>query len=689
MAMDDARMARLQAMMDLLMAPPGGGGGGGGGGARAGGDSRESGALPDFVARTVLVRTATLRELRRLKQLPLPRRVPVLLTRVVLRGVPSVPGGIFSPLLHVSTAPYQGATTRVIYSSAWTNPVPLCYPSAPAAGAGAGAIAFPMAARITGDILLSCTALSVAPGTLVAIGHQQAAGGVGGAANGGFTPPAGAGAGGATVGGNAALSSAPSSAALFRFSFHTAFMLGDAAAAALGTAGARDASGSSACVYRLPLADLDIEHRKKNEGMFPRGFSVELHFSFDAAAVVAPAVAAKAAGAGAAPATLRGGSAPVGERHSSPAGTPAAELELPPFRAASAPAAPVAPVVADGCGQPPSVDDELAASLGALQAITGVVASGAGGGAPTAAAAAAAADDDDDDDDDDEASLDGTASVVDEELGDHPHDAAPAPQRTVVGLRVDSHSGTPVPVVLLQHAGGVGGVGTGSGPLLSGSGHLEDMDATSGGGGGGDVVAMGNLAKAGGVLGTTWRRRFCVLRRVSLAPAAPPSECSQPPALLASAVAGAATAALSVTGSAALQVTLGQLHYFASSRDATPRGSIPLSLASLRRTRVTWPPGHPGAAAAAAAAAADVDDRDAGEEEGARDGGAAAAPAAPGGGVGTPGGRDRPFTIALRSRGRRFFLQAADEADLRRWLAALAALVPGGEAVPPQLRAAP
>ena len=289
-------------------------------------------------------------------------------------------------------------------------------------------------------------------------------------------------------------------------------------------------------------------------------------------------------------------------------------------------------------------------------------------------------------------------------------------QRRSVAFRLNPASNTPVPVVLVQdgasgsitaghitgssaYVSGGGGAPHESGGL-SGTGSL-DISAMGGAGGAGgtDIVIMGNLIKAGGVMGNAWRRRWCVLRRFKT-PVLLSAE-----AAAASANSGAGKGA--ITGSAALQVPLGCIYYFASSRDAAPRGAIMLSLAALQRTRVTWPPGHPAGAALASALAAlasrgggtsgsaaggspDVDDHDV-DEEG--DGAAADAAGARGSkassgiNTGTAGSRDRPFTIALRARGRRFFLQAADEGDLRRWLAALAALVPpnSGLEAPPQL----
>jgi len=155
------------------------------------------------------------------------------------------------------------------------------------------------------------------------------------------------------------------------------------------------------------------------------------------------------------------------------------------------------------------------------------------------------------------------------------------------------------------------------------------------------ILALGNLVKAGGVLGNAWRRRFCVLRRLAPAGGAP-------------------------SGSAALQVPLGTLTYFTSSRDAAPRGVLPISVGTLRTARVCWPP----CARTASSLAPPPHETEQLEEE------EEPLPA---------GARDLPLVFSFRAKGRRFFLQAADEAELRMWLAALAALVPQGVQVPAQL----
>lgn len=97
---------------------------------------------------TVWVRWEAAHALRSIRQLPIPRVVTVRVTKLIINGVPNLPGG-FQPVLLLTTAPYQGAETRVIYSSAWHNPTPHSY------GPEDQCVLFNMRAEIKGDVLFT------------------------------------------------------------------------------------------------------------------------------------------------------------------------------------------------------------------------------------------------------------------------------------------------------------------------------------------------------------------------------------------------------------------------------------------------------------------------------------------------------------------------------------------------------
>jgi hypothetical protein len=163
--------------------------------------SRSSGGP---AALTVWVRWEAARRLRSIRQLPLPTLVTIRVTKVVLTGVPVIPGG-FAPVLTLTTAPYQGAETRVLYSSAWHNPSPPLY--APEDRV----IVFALRAEMRGDVL--------------------------------FT-----------------LRHALDGREVLRFALHSTFLASE------GVKG----------VCRLSKADVDMEKRSKNERVLPDDFSLEL-----------------------------------------------------------------------------------------------------------------------------------------------------------------------------------------------------------------------------------------------------------------------------------------------------------------------------------------------------------------------------------------------------------------------------
>jgi hypothetical protein len=118
----------------------------------------------------VVVRWAAAQSLRSLRALPLPHILPVSLSKIILHSVPDVPGGLV-PQLEITTAPYQGAKTAVLFNSAWHTPAPETYTRATH-----DSIMWSMKAVLRGDVLLT-------------LRHQ------------------------------------PANSALFRVAFHTSFML--------------------------------------------------------------------------------------------------------------------------------------------------------------------------------------------------------------------------------------------------------------------------------------------------------------------------------------------------------------------------------------------------------------------------------------------------------------------------------
>jgi len=100
------------------------------------------------VTEPVPVRVAAAERLRSLRSLPTPKQPPLLLHKVIMSGIPDLPGG-FTPLLHICTAPFQGGTTRLIYNSAWHSARAVTYTPSD------GMAVFTVRAIVQGDLLVS------------------------------------------------------------------------------------------------------------------------------------------------------------------------------------------------------------------------------------------------------------------------------------------------------------------------------------------------------------------------------------------------------------------------------------------------------------------------------------------------------------------------------------------------------
>jgi hypothetical protein len=315
---------------------------------------RAAGALADG---SVRVSPSAILAVRRMKALPLPRRVPVCITKVMLNGIPSIPGG-FCPVLQISTAPYQGAETKVIYNSSWhARAFKVYHP----AGTGTESTIVTAAADTSAALSVPSGANPIGGGGAAGIRaggiprhpHLQRYGGGGTGVklvsanhHPSFAVPAGEGIGieefhafpdmqaivrgdvlvscrNALAGGAGAPGSgnAPDGAAskgggeVFRFSFHTCFMIRE---------------GVEGC-FRLHLKDVDMEKRDKHISWFPPGFFVDVFYNIvseddgtgaKAASFFAPAASTPPASPHLLAARARG--------------EPSAVLELPAASAASA-----------------------------------------------------------------------------------------------------------------------------------------------------------------------------------------------------------------------------------------------------------------------------------------------------------------------------------------------------------------